>query len=204
MYDIVMSDFGNNFEDYQEMYWVLKNYNGQDATSFVKEFKESRILKVSGEGDAKQVAQEVPAMSRETFLKLLKKDIYSFGMAVDMEAIKGDVTNEAIRAMYSDLDLKANDFEMEITDFFSQCLYFINRYNEINNIAEVESEITFTRDKIINEKDAIESILSQVGFRAKVQLLKQMPNVTDVEEELEALKLEQAEQVTELETPFEE
>lgn len=203
MYDIVISDFGNNFEDYQEMYWVLKNYNGQDAAEFVKEFKESRIVKVGGDGDANQVAQEVPAMSRETFLNLLRHDIYSFAMAVDMETIKGDVTNETIRAMYSDLDLKASDFEMELIDFFDQCMYFVNRYNEINGKAPVEASISFTRNKIVNEKDAIDNIIKQVGFRAKSQLLAITPGVTDVEEELEALAEEAKQNVNTLETPFE-
>ena len=203
VYDLVNSDFANNFDDYGEMYWVLKNYQGQDAQEFMQEFKESRILKVGGDGDAKQVVQEVPHMAREIFLKLLKQDIYEFAMAVDPKVIKGDSTNLTIQALFYNLDLKVNDFELQVKDFFEQCLYFVNRFNEINNAAKIEGEISFVRSKFINEKEKVEALLMQRGFRSDKALLAQMPGVKNIEEELELMAEQNKQQINQIETPFE-
>ena len=130
-YDIIKSDFINSFEDFQELYWILKGYDGQDPAQFMKEFKMSRILKVSEDGDAKQVSQEVPYEARQTALNILKIDIFRFAMAVDLEGLKGDTTNLTIKAMFSNLDLKANSFEDQIEEFIYSVNYFVDKYQEI-------------------------------------------------------------------------
>ena len=44
----------------------------------------------------------------------------------------------------------------------------------------------------------IESLIKQVGFRAKEKLLAEHPDVTDVEEEIKALDAERKKQIDEL------
>lgn len=189
MYDINMSDFGNNLDDFQEMYWVLKGYKGQDAEEFMTEFKKSRIIKVGSEGDAKQVAQEVPYEARKAMSEMLNKDIYRWGMGVDPDNISGDTTNLTIKAQFANLDLKANGFEEQMQEFVDDCAYFLNKFNEINNNAErvVDSEITFDRSTIFNKQEIISGLIAQRGFRADSILLGEHPDVNNVEEELAAL-----------------
>lgn len=200
MYDIIKSDFGNNFEDFQELYWVLKGYKGQDPNIFMDEFKKSRILKVSKEGDAHQVAQEVPYAARVAALNILKIDIYLFGMGVDPTAITGQTTNYTIKALFANLDLKANGFEEEIQEFMDSALYFINRAQELTNKGTQLEDllVKFSRAIILNKNEIIESLIKQVGFRAKEKLLKEHPDVEDVDAELKALEDERAKQVKDL------
>ena len=192
VYDFVESDFTNNLEDYQEMYWVLKNYSGTDAESFMEEFKKSRILKVGDGGDATQVAQEVPYAAREALLTRIRHDIFTFAMGVDVEGISGETTNVTIKALFANLDLKANEFEMELEEYFEQSMYFVNKYLEVTGKQAIEATLSLTRNKILNESQAIDDILKQAGFRAKKILLELMPGVTDVEAELAALAEEEA------------
>lgn len=198
-YDIAGSDLSNNLEDFQELYWVLKGYNGTNATEFMAEFKKSRILKIDSDGDVGQQAQEVPYAARETTLKILRNDIFDFGMGVDAKMITGDTTNLTIMAMFSNLDLKANAFEEEIEEFIESCIYFVNKFAEFNNKTIVEDvEIRFNRAMILNKAEIITNILSQVGFRAKEKLLAEHPDVTDVEKEIEALNAEREKSMKEL------
>ena len=198
LYDIVSSDFGNNLEDYQEMYWVLKNYSGTNAAEFMEEFKKSRILKVGDGGDAKQVAQEVPYAARIALMNALTNDIFTFGMAVDVKDVAGKTTNVTIKALFANLDLKANDFELEIEDYFQQCVYFINRYRQVIGKQPIEPKLTLTRARILNASEAIDDVLKQRGFRADKMLLKLLPGVTDVDAEIEALKEQQKEEADSL------
>lgn len=193
MYDIAISDYGNNFDDFGEMYWILKGYDGQDARSFVEEFKKSRIVKVGENGDASQVAQEIPYMARDSFIAHLKQDIYRFAMAVDPEGITKDTTNLTIKALFSNLDLKANDFEENIQEMLEKSLYFINKYAEMNNMQQLEYiEASFKRATLFNKGEIIDNVLKQRGMRADEVLLAELPDVNDVEYELEKLNEQSA------------
>lgn len=196
LYDITMSDLGNNLEDFQEMYWILKNYDGQDAESFIREYKKSRVLRVGDGGDAKQVAQEVPYQARKTTIELLRNDIFEFGMAVDIKNLSGgNITNQVLEGMFSNLDLKTNAFELEVIDFFNDCLYFIKTFYKVTL---EDASISFSRAMIINRKENIETVLMQKGLRADEKLLEQIPSVDNVEEEIELLKKQEAEEVKSL------
>lgn len=191
MYDIVNSDFGNNFDDFSEAYWILKGYNGQDAEAFIEEFKQSRIAKVSNEGGMSQETQEVPSTGRKTYLDILRMDIYDFAMAVNPKDVTGNMTNVAIKALFSDLDLKTNDFEIEVQKFLMDSLYFINKYAEIMSKKPVEKiDITFNRSMILNNRELIQSSNESVGNISEETRLANDPRVNDVEEEIEKMNAE--------------
>ena len=183
-YDFANSDFFNNLEDFQEMYWILKGYDGQNPEEFMAEFKRSRILKVGENGDAQQVAQEVPYQARQVALDIAKKDIYRFGMGVDPESIKGDTTNVTIKALFANLDLKANHFEMQIEEFMEQVIEVVNAYAGLTNKGTItDYEITFNRETIINKESLLET-LQKLGVKiSNDTLLKNTPIVEDIEEE---------------------
>ena len=198
-YDFANSDFFNNLEDFQEMYWVLKGYNGQNAEEFMEEFKRSRILKVGEGGDASQVAQEVPYQARETALNIAKHDIYRFGMGVDPESIKGDTTNVTIKALFSNLDLKANQFEDQIDQFIADSVDIINSYANITNKSKIEDyTVTYNRETIIN-KESLLNTLKELGINISNEtLLKNAPIVEDVDAELALIEANEKKRVDEL------
>jgi len=183
-HDVVESDLCNNLEDFNEAYWVLKGYAGQDAEEFIKEFKRSRVMKVGEGGDASQETQETPYQAREATLKILKRNIFKFAQAVDPEDITGDVTNVAIESMYTQLDLKANDFEMEIQDFVAQCEYFINKYAELTGKQQVKQiELNFDRTMVMNKDRMIELANESIGSVSNQTRWEYDPRVQDTEEE---------------------
>lgn len=191
-YDFVQSDLCNNLEDFNDAYWLLKDFNGQDPEQFVEAFKKSRVAMVSGEGGMEQVVRETPYQSREATLKILKHDIFKFAQAVDPEEVQGDVTNVAIESMYSMLDLKANDFEMEIDDFVNESMYFVNRYAELTNKTPVDTvEIKFDRSMIMNKDRMIELSNQSIGSVSNQTRWEHDPRVQNPEEEKERIDAEQ-------------
>lgn len=191
-YDFVQSDLCNNLEDFNEAYWVLKGFSGQDPEEFVEAFKKSRVAMVGEGGEMSQESREIPYQARETTLKLLKRDIFRFAQAVDPEDIQGDVTNVAIESMYSQLDLKANDFEIEVQDFVDGCMYFINKYAELTSKTPVEAiELKFDRSIIMNKDRMIELSNQSVGSVSDKTRWEYDPRVKDTEEEKDRMAEEQ-------------
>lgn len=156
LYDIIQSDFGNNLEDMQDVYWVLKNYGGQDLGQFINDYKYYKSIKVQGEGDATPHTIEIPWQARKEALEILRKDIYEGAMAIDTEKISGgNITNLDIKAMFTNLDLKTNEFEWNLKDFIDG---IITLYKEFSN-DNTEYGIKFTRSTLVNESEIISNIV---------------------------------------------
>lgn len=156
LYDIVESDFGNNLEDSQDVYWVIKNYNGQDLGTFLEDYKYYKSIKVSGDGDAKAQTIEVPWQARKEALQIIKTNIYDFAMAVDMSTIRGgsQATTTEIDAAFYDLDMKTNEFENNVVDFMEGIIELWQEYTNNN----MDYNVAFTRDKLVNKKEALEMV----------------------------------------------
>jgi len=166
LYDIVLSDFGNNLDDMQDVYWVLKNYNGQDLGEFIDDLKAFKAIKTYDDGDATPHTIEVPWQAREKALERIRKDIYEAAMAIDTEKISGgNITNLDIKAMFTNLDLKTNEFEWNCKDFIDG---IITLYKEFSKDT-TEYSIKFTRSTLVNESEIIGNI---VLFREDISLRK--------------------------------
>lgn len=156
LYDIVESDFGNNLEDSQDVFWVIKNYSGQKIDKFLEDLKYYKSIKVNGDGDAKPVTTEVPYQARKEALQIIKENIYDFAMALDMNTIRGgsNATTTEIDAAFYDLDMKTNEFENNVVDFIEGIIELYQEYSGNTR----EYTIGFTRDKLVNKKESIEMI----------------------------------------------
>jgi len=156
LYDIIQSDFGNNLEDMQDVYWTIKNYNGQDLNQFIQDLKYYKSIKVGADGDATPHTMEIPWQAREKALSILRKDIYEGAMAIDTEKISGgNITNLDIKAMFTNLDLKTNEFEWNTIDFISG---IVTLYKEFSGDV-TEYSIKFTRSTLVNESEIIGNIV---------------------------------------------
>ena len=155
LYDIIQSDFGNNLEDMQDVYWTIKNYSGQDLDTFIEDLKFYKSVKVGSEGDATPHTVEIPWQAREKALSILRSDIYEGAMALDTDRISGgNITNLDIKAMFTNLDLKTNEFEWNCKDFIEG---IITLYKEFSKDT-TDYSIKFTRNTLVNESEIIESI----------------------------------------------
>lgn len=192
VYDIVESDFANNLEDLQDVYWVLRGYNGENIDTFLAEVRRYKTLKVSEDGGAEAKTIEIPTVARNALLDRLKADIFLFGRGVDpTQTGDGNITNIVIKSRFAALDLKAAEFEQECKDFIDRVIFFLNVYLGMDNKPAIEKhEVTFNRSLIINETELLAANASQQGSVSEETRLTNHPWVSDVEEEKRCIEAE--------------
>lgn len=162
LYDRILSDFGDNLDRANDVYWVLNNFSGS-VTDIAVMFEYINRLKavvnqgdgVSGGATAEPKTLEVPYQARQAALELLRKALYEDYMALNMEEISGgSLTNVAIQAATTNLNLKVDRFEWQCFDFVQRVLRLIG----------VETEkISFTRQTLINKSEIINDIYVMQG-----------------------------------------
>jgi len=160
IYDRVDSDFANNIIDFQEIYYTLKNYGGQNIGEFMKQLKKWKTANIPSDGEIGYKQLKVPTEAKMAFLKKKRADIYENGMSVDMNEIAaGNSTVIAIQAMFENLNFKLNDFEMEFMDFWEQVKTLTNKFNAIiGNGVVLDNKLQFDRSMLMNklEKSTIQ------------------------------------------------
>jgi SPP1 family phage portal protein len=183
--DIVSSDFTNNLEDFQDVYWILKGYDGENLNTFLDQVKKYKSLKVAEDGDARTETIDIPHEARKEALEELGKDIFTFGQGVNPNNLQGgSLTNVVIKSRFANLDLKADQFEDEIKSFIHSFLYFVNRYRELKGDPEIEiNDITFDRSMMINEVELLNANTTQRGNVSEDTRLSNHIWVNDAEEE---------------------
>ncbi len=182
VFDIVDSDFANNIVDFQEIYHTLKNYQGQDLAEFNQQLKMLKTVPIAEDGEFKTHMAEVPVVAKQTYLDMKRKDIFEYGMAVDLKDIAaGNATVVAIKSMYENLNMKCNDFEQELQDFWANVLELTNFFatftNQIPSV--LDNRIIFDKAMLMNEKDLLE------GKKIQVEMLQMLMGVLDKETLLE-------------------
>jgi len=193
VYDIINSDFVNELIDFSGATWIVKNYSGEDLAEFVTQARAERAINIEGDGDASVVTTEVPVLARKTKLEMTEDDIYKFAMAVRVNKEGARDTNVAIKARFADLDLKASDFEQEVSDCFRQILILLNRFYEITgqetfNVNDVY--LKYTRDILNNAIELAELANESVDKISEKTRLESDPRVKNAEEEIKEMDLE--------------
>jgi SPP1 family phage portal protein len=197
IYDKVNSDFANNIIDFQEIYHTVKNYDGQDLEEFNEQLKRLKVVPVGEDGEMQTHQIEVPVNAKQTFLELTRKNIFEFGMAVDVQNIAtGNATVVAIQSMYENLNMKAADFEQELQDFWRQVVKLTNEFNLITGSAAViDNYLMFDKSMISNVNEVYERLSKYVGVLPNQILFRLLPDV----DETEAMELME-EEVNQLKT----
>ena len=191
-YDLVNSDFVNNLEDFQDVYWILKGYGGQNLKDFLNQVKKFKALKVAEDGDARAETIDIPTEARKEAKEGLERDIFTFGQGVNPNELEGgNITNVVIKSRFANLDLKCDQFEDEVKAFINRKLYFINRYREINNQEPIElDKIVFNRSMIMNEVELLDANAKQRGHISEDTRLSNHPWISDAEKEQEKMEQE--------------
>jgi SPP1 family phage portal protein len=193
IYDVVESDFANNLEDIQDIYWILKGYNGTNIDTFLSEVRKYKTLKVDETGDAKAESIDIPTEARETMLNRLNDDIFKFGRGFDPSKTgDGNITNIVIKSRYSALDLKASEFEGQCREFIDRVIWFLNKFFEITGGGEqiADYDVTFNRSQIFNETEILAANASQQGAVSEDTRLSNHPWVDDIQEEKKKMEAE--------------
>lgn len=190
-YDNISSDFADNLDRANDVYWVLNNFGGsvQQALEIMQQINELKIVANQSDGSgggasAEPRTIEVPYNARQTALQILRKELYLDYMALDMDALTGgSLTNVAIRAAMANLDLKADIYEWQAF----QCVQKILR------LIGVETEnITFKRQTISNDLETVQAIYtmrSDIDIRTALELNPYI-NSDDIDTILNAVEAE--------------
>ena len=156
-YDRILSDFADNLDRANDVYWVLNNFSGtaDDVAEMLAAI--GRIKAVANFSDGTGTSStaephtiEVPFEARRTALELLERELYRDWMALDLQELtSGSLTNVAIRAATSALDQKTDRFEWEAFAFVRSLLRLLG---------EDTDAIRFTRRSIANDSETVADI----------------------------------------------
>lgn len=199
-YDRQKSDTANNLEDLPNSIYVVKNYGGTNAAEFRKNISIYRVGFVEGDGGIETIDLQIDTEAYKTHQEQNRKDIFEFGRGVLFESGKlgSNLSGEALRFMYADLDLDCNIIENHFQAALEQLEWFID--TDLANKGQgdffgKEVEFIFNRDIMINETEAINNIKNSVGILADETLVAQHPWVTDIATELERLMKQRKESI---------
>lgn len=152
-YDLIKSGFANTVDEASIVYWTLQNAGGMDDIDLQQFLDKIKKLHAYVGDDAVQIQNhmvEAPYQSRTALLDLLRKDLFTSAMAFDPQNIaSGAITATQIKASYELLNAKCDDYEYCVIDFV----------NTILEIAGIDDKPTFTRSKIVNTTEEIQTLL---------------------------------------------
>ena len=160
-YDNILSDFADNLDRANDVYWVLNNFGGtvEDIAQTLETINRLKAVASYSDGTGSASAEphtlSVPYEARQAALKLLERALYRDWMALDTEELTGgSLTNVAIRAASAGLDLKANRFEW-------QCFRFVR---ELLRLLGTDTDgIRFRREPIANQSETVRDIAVMRG-----------------------------------------
>lgn len=136
--------------------WIEKEEN----------LKTKKIVGVGSDGGIEVHTVDVPYEARKVKLELDEKNIYRFGMGLNLSGLKDTsaTTNIAIKAAYSLLDLRCKHLERNIKRFLRKivavCIDEINQQNGTDyQITDVYFE--FTHEVMSNEQENEQNELTE-------------------------------------------
>ena len=200
----ILSNFGDGMQENASgnSILIIKNYDGTDLGQFRQNLAQYKAVKVrtvdgaDGGIDALQI--EVNCENYKTILAELRKALIKNCKGYDVEELKsqGSPNEMTIKAVYSAIDLDANEIETEYQASFEELLWFVNQHfinSGMGDFSAEEVEVIFNRDMMVNESQIIADIVASSVILSKKTCVAQHPYVTDVEQELEQMKTEQEE-----------
>ena len=192
----IVSTFKNNMEEnaYNTIL-ILENYEGEDPAEFRHNVNQYGLIKVGSvdgaRGDVRTLQIEVNAQNYESMLKMFKKALlenckgYDF---TDLHTSGGEPNQMLVKSIFSEIDLDANEMELEFQCSFEELLWFVN---QSLGVTDTEVEIIFNRDVPQNEAEIIQ-MLASIGLRVSNRtLISQVPFVDCIDEEVAQLEKEE-------------
>lgn len=200
-YDRIQSDFADNLDRANDVYWVLNNFGG--TTDDIVEMLEqiNRIKAVANISDgtgsgstAEPHTIEVPYEARRVALDLLERAMYADAMALDMDQMTGgSLTNVAIKAASYNLNIACDRLEWQVRKTVQGVLRLLG--------VETES-IRFKRSGIANDSETIQDIYTFREDITREYALRLNPMVEDADIP-DIIAAKDAEDVTGMDDPDE-
>lgn len=187
LYSISMD---NMQEDARNTILILRNYAGEDLGEFRRNLSQYGAVKVRDDGGVETLQVAVNITNYSELIKLLHRAIIENGRGLDTKddrLASGTPNMMNIRSMYSDIDLDADDMEMEFQASLQNLMWFVNRYNQLIGLPQTDVKFVFNRDTMTNETDTINNCKNSLGIISEETILANHPWVKNVQEEQKKL-----------------
>lgn len=199
VYDKVFSGFINDLDDIQELIFVLIGYGGTNLNGFLQDLKKYKVIKLDTDdsADARTLSIEIPIEARNAVLGAARKAIFEQGQGFDPQPENfGNQSGEALKFMYSMLEMKTGLMQTEFETGFASLIRAICRFYNLqcNKIVQI-----WTRTSIKNDTELASICRQSVGLVSRRTILASHPLVENVEEELKQLEKEEKEDQERLE-----
>lgn len=192
-YDLISSQGTNDLLDLVTLYWSIQGYGGETADAIARKLQINRAVSISDSSgciEAKQI--NLPVSGRIDWLKMLRRDIFDFGMGVYTDSEKlGNASGVSLKFQYTQLDLKANTMVPRLKSAIKDFFWFITDDYNRNNGTNFDSSIiniTINRTMITNDLETVQMIDLSKGMVSEKTLLSKHPFVEDVNEEMKQLE----------------
>lgn len=146
-YDIMASSLTNNLIDFDTPIHVVKGFQGDNLDELQQNLKTKKLIGVDEDGGVEVHTVDVPYQARVAKLELDEKNIYKFGMGLNLAGLKDTAatTNIAIKAAYSLLELRCAKMIIQIKQFLRKILkVIIAEVNDQNGTDYQLSQVYFT------------------------------------------------------------
>lgn len=209
----ILSAFGDGMEENASgnTILIIKNYGGSDLGEFrhnLSQYKAVKVKTVDGaDGGVESLQIEVNCENYKTILQELRKALIHNCKGYDVEELKssGSPNEMTIKAVYSAIDLDANEIETEYQASFEDLLWFVNTHLKATGAGDFTNEdveVIFNRDMMVNESQIITDINNSSAILSKKTCIAMHPYVQDVEAELKQIEEEQSEAVEQFGNAF--
>ena len=186
-YDLMASSLSNNLIDFDHPLYAVKGFEGDNLDELQQNLKTKKIVGVGSEGGIEVHTIDVPYEARKVKLELDEKNIYRFGMGLNLSGLKDTAatTNIAIKAAYSLLDLRCKHLERNIKRFLREIVKVV--IDEINQKNETDYQISdvyfeFTHEVMSNEQENTQNELTEAQKKqVEINILLGLANVLDQE-----------------------
>lgn len=190
-YNLISSASTNNQIDLVELYWMISGYGGETAKSIAQKLKVNKAVSVSdpeGKIEARQVTLGVS--ERLEWLKMLRRDIYHLGMAIDTddETFGTAPSGVALRFRYTQLDMKADRMILKLKRAMKDFFWFLTE--DFNRRLGASFDFRLVRfdihkSMITNDLETVQMINLSRGLVPDALLLARHPFVDDVNQVLQ-------------------
>lgn len=171
-YDLVKSGFANDLQECAEIYWIVSNAMGETDDTLAKFRDRIKLNHIAAADTANSpitpYTQEIPVTARDTLLKSLRDQIYEDYGGLDVHTIAAGATNDHIDAAYQPMDDEADDFEYQIIETVTAILKLIG----------LDDIPIFNRNRISNQKERTDMVLSASNYLDDETVLKKLPFIT--------------------------
>jgi len=200
--DLITSDWSNEFENNLEGVWIFEGGDpNQPLHELLKGIKASGGIKLPEGMKVTKYTFPIEYEARQAKIQELKYSIFSVGQGVDTndKDLYGNLSGIAIKLKFSALTIKCKKIETYIKKALYKILYaMITEYNKVNGTnfdpATINIKSSFN---VLEDTEEIskrtETALSLKGVVSDRTLLNNLPQVSNVDEELRLLEEQKAE-----------